>query len=213
MANGGTNSASISSGYVKSNGTTLSSQTTPIPIGDGGTGATSISSGYVKSNGSVLSNQATPIPIADGGTNATVANTALNNLLPTQTSNSGKFLQTDGSNTSWVTTPFTPTFTSSDQTVTFSSTLNVAHGLGQKPSLVMVTFKNATAELNYSVGDEIPFTGPSTGAATVSGPTAVFDTTNVTIVLQGSVRVPNKTTQTDSAITATNWKIVVRAWK
>jgi hypothetical protein len=40
--------------------------------------------------------------IANGGTGATTANAALNNLLPTQTSNSGKVLTTDGTNASWV---------------------------------------------------------------------------------------------------------------
>jgi len=36
-----------------------------------------------------------------GGTNATTASGALNNLLPNQTSQGGKFLQTDGANASW----------------------------------------------------------------------------------------------------------------
>lgn len=43
----------------------------------------------------------TDLAIADGGTGASTANAALNNLLPSQTSNSGKYLKTDGSNTSW----------------------------------------------------------------------------------------------------------------
>lgn len=42
-----------------------------------------------------------PIPIVNGGTNATLANTGFNNLAPSQTSNSGKFLTTNGTNTSW----------------------------------------------------------------------------------------------------------------
>lgn len=41
------------------------------------------------------------VPVASGGTGQTTANAALNALLPSQTSNSGKFLQTDGTNTSW----------------------------------------------------------------------------------------------------------------
>ncbi len=43
----------------------------------------------------------TTIAIANGGTGQTSANNALNALLPTQTSNSGKFLKTDGTNSSW----------------------------------------------------------------------------------------------------------------
>jgi hypothetical protein len=45
--------------------------------------------------------------IARGGTGQTTANNALNALLPSQTSQANKFLQTDGTNTSWQTTPTT----------------------------------------------------------------------------------------------------------
>lgn len=41
------------------------------------------------------------VPLTKGGTGQTTANAALNALLPSQTSNSGKVLSTDGSNTSW----------------------------------------------------------------------------------------------------------------
>jgi hypothetical protein len=41
------------------------------------------------------------LPIANGGTGQTTANAAVNALLPSQTGNSGKVLQTDGTNTSW----------------------------------------------------------------------------------------------------------------
>lgn len=44
-----------------------------------------------------------PVPIASGGTGQTTANTAFNALAPSQTSNSGKYLTTDGTNTSWAT--------------------------------------------------------------------------------------------------------------
>jgi hypothetical protein len=39
--------------------------------------------------------------IASGGTGQSTANAGLNALLPTQTANGGRFLQTDGTNTSW----------------------------------------------------------------------------------------------------------------
>lgn len=41
------------------------------------------------------------LPITRGGTGAVTANAALNALLPSQTSNSGKVLTTDGTNASW----------------------------------------------------------------------------------------------------------------
>lgn len=43
----------------------------------------------------------TDLAIADGGTGASTANAALNNLLPSQSTNAGKYLVTDGTNTSW----------------------------------------------------------------------------------------------------------------
>ena len=43
------------------------------------------------------------LPIANGGTNSSTADGGLNNLLPSQTGNSGKYLQTDGATTSWAT--------------------------------------------------------------------------------------------------------------
>jgi hypothetical protein len=46
---------------------------------------------------------ATTIPLNKGGTGQTTQSTALNALLPTQTSQSGKVLQTDGTNASWQT--------------------------------------------------------------------------------------------------------------
>jgi len=43
----------------------------------------------------------TDLAIADGGTGASTATAAINNLLPSQTSNANKYLQTDGTNVSW----------------------------------------------------------------------------------------------------------------
>jgi hypothetical protein len=41
------------------------------------------------------------LPIGNGGTGQTTANAALNGLLPSQTSQSGKYLTTNGTDTSW----------------------------------------------------------------------------------------------------------------
>ena len=45
------------------------------------------------------------IDIANGGTGQTSANAAFNALVPSQTGNSGKYLTTDGTDTSWATNP------------------------------------------------------------------------------------------------------------
>jgi hypothetical protein len=43
-----------------------------------------------------------PLALTEGGTGQTSANNALNALLPSQTDQSGKYLSTDGTDTSWV---------------------------------------------------------------------------------------------------------------
>lgn len=75
---------------------------------DAATGRTSLGLGTIAtqaaSNVSITGGSITGITdlaIADGGTGASTATAALNNLLPSQTGNSGKFLTTDGTNASW----------------------------------------------------------------------------------------------------------------
>jgi len=89
---------------------------------------------------------ATTIAIAKGGSGQVTANAALNAFLPSQATNAGKFLTTDGSNTSWATTAGAGTVTSVDVsggttglttsggpvtaagTITLAGTLAVANG-------------------------------------------------------------------------------------
>ena len=63
------------------------------------------------------------LPIANGGTGQTTANAAINALLPSQSSQSGKVLSTDGTNTSWIAAGGTGTVTS----VTGTSPVSVAN--------------------------------------------------------------------------------------
>ena len=64
-----------------------------------GTIATQDASNVTISGGSITG--ITDLAIADGGTGASTANAAINNLLPSQASASGKYLKSDGTNTSW----------------------------------------------------------------------------------------------------------------
>ena len=85
------------------------------------------------------------LAITSGGTGATTANDAFNALAPSQTGNSGKYLTTDGINTSWATNPlgtvtsvqasggttglsFTGGPITTSGTLTLSGTLAVANG-------------------------------------------------------------------------------------
>lgn len=131
---------------------------------------------------------------------------------------SGKLLQTKGTsaNPVWVTPTLpAPEFTSSEQTVTFDTALNVAHGLGAIPTLVQVVLRCKTTQHGYAVGDEILVSGTTLGDSSSSdqGAVVVMDTTNVTIVQGAGFRILDKTTFNFGVITAGNFKWVVRAWK
>jgi hypothetical protein len=64
----------------------------------------SISGSPITTSGTLaISYSGTALPIANGGTGQTTATAAFNALAPSQSSNSGKYLTTDGTNTSWAT--------------------------------------------------------------------------------------------------------------
>lgn len=67
--------------------------------GSGGTTGLTLTGGPITSSGTLTLGGA--LAIANGGSGQITANAALNAFLPTQTSNNGKFLTTDGTNTSW----------------------------------------------------------------------------------------------------------------
>lgn len=76
------------------------------------------------------------IPIALGGTGQTTANTALNALLPTQTSNANKFLKTDGTNTSWGAAGLA---WQSVQSANFTATSNNGYPVNSTAGVITVT--------------------------------------------------------------------------
>ncbi len=87
---------------------------------------------YLQTNGTTASWDAVNIstaditgtlPIANGGTGQTSAANAINALLPSQASQSGKYLTTDGTNTSW------STISAGKQTAIFKVTTNGSGGV------------------------------------------------------------------------------------
>ena len=72
-----------------------------LPTANGGTNLSSFTSGgavYATSTSALTTGT---LPITAGGTGQTTAQAAIDALLPSQTSNNGKFLTTDGTNASW----------------------------------------------------------------------------------------------------------------
>jgi len=82
------------------------------------------------------------LPIAKGGTGQTNSTAALNNLLPSQTGNSGKYLSTDGSNPAWSTVDSLPSQTGNSGK--FLTTNGSAASWDDVPSIPVGTFNNVT---------------------------------------------------------------------
>ena len=111
----GTNAFNLGSSIV-SGGTW---QGGTIQSGYGGTGLTTFTAAnYALYSTSASALTAGTLPIAAGGTGQTTANTAFNALVPSQSSQSGKYLTTDGTNTSWGTVNAPPSLSNDTSTAT-----------------------------------------------------------------------------------------------
>ena len=122
VVNWGTNTLDLGGSMTVTNGTW---QGNPIAGGYGGTGLTTFSAANnaLYSTGSTTLTAGT-LPIAAGGTGNTTASTAFNALAPTQTSNAGKYLTTNGTAVSWdyVSTALVPITQNADN-VTVNQTI------------------------------------------------------------------------------------------
>ena len=131
----------------------------------------------------IAANDLPTIAIAKGGTGATTANGALTNLLPTQTGNSGKVLQTDGTNTSWVTAAsgsvtsvglsMPSIFSVANSPVTTSGTLSTTLAT-QTQNLIFASpdASNGAPTFRAITGNDLPtiaIAKGGTGATTASG--------------------------------------------
>lgn len=132
----------------------------------------------------------TSIAIANGGTGQITANAALNALLPSQTSNSGKFLTTDGTNTSWgaggtgtVTSVSVTTANGVSGTVATSTTtpaITLTLGAITPTTVNGNTFTTGTFTLTGAAGKTLTFNNSITLTGT-DAQTYTFPTTSATI--------------------------------
>ena len=110
------------------------------------------------------------LAVSYGGTGATTAGGAINNLLPSQSSKSGKFLTTDGSDPSWADVPAgydAPTLGST--TLTSGSTVTTVAGL---------TLTGATLALrDTSAAYDVTIT-PTSSTTLTAGRTLTLDVVN-----------------------------------
>lgn len=149
------------------------------PIGTGAGTVTSVSgtgtvqgltlSGTVTSSGNLtlggslsavnLASQVTgTLPIANGGTGATTSTAAINALLPSQSGNSGRYLTTNGTNTSWA------TVTGGVTSVTASSPLASSGGTTPNISFTgtLGATNGGTAQSTWTTGDLLYASGSNT---------------------------------------------------
>jgi hypothetical protein len=105
------------------------------------------------------------------------------------------------------------------QTITSAGTLTISHSLGIKPKLYSIWIKCTTAELNYSVNDEVELVGMfgmGTGAAALSqGISIIGSSSNIILrfgAATGALQILNKTTGVQLSITNTSWELYIRMW-
>ena len=142
---------------------------TSVAVSGGSTGLTT-TGGPITNSGTIT--LAGTLSITNGGTGATSATAAINNLLPAQTGNTGKFLTTDGSTVSWAIVPMTGgTVTSVTASGTQGVTTNVVNG-------------TTTPAITIGLGNITPTSVAATGTVTGSNLSGT-NTGDQVIVLSG----------------------------
>lgn len=114
----------------------------------------------------------------------------------------------------WTTLPFTQSFESAGQTITDSGALTIAHGLSAQPTLYTAYLINTSAELGYSVDDELAINIASNSEASLNrGLSVVPDSTNLNVRFGSSpIQIIRKDTGASAQITNASWELVLRAW-
>lgn len=118
-------------------------------------------------------------------------------------------------NTSSSSGAFTSSFTSTNCVITSAGIVTNAHGLGAMPTLLQARLKCTSADLNYSVDDEVMI-GMDGDGSFFQGCAVIPDSTNV-IVKYGSFSsvfvLVDKSTGQANGIDNTKWVFIIRAWK
>lgn len=122
-------------------------------LGAGGAGIPGGTNGQIQYNNAGSFGGVTAVPIANGGTGNTTASAAINALVPTQTGQGGKVLQTDGTSASWQSqscTTTTVTFDGGSTGLTFSAPITVCGG---SPGPIVTTPVTKTTDYTLVLAD------------------------------------------------------------
>ena len=170
-------------------------------------GSKTFSSTIVGSVSGNAANVTGTVAIANGGTGQTTANAAFNALAPSQTSNSGKYLTTNGTSTSWATVDALPSQTgnsgkylTTNGTAASWATLNTDANSTTKGLYEM----SATISSNYSVssGNNALSAGPITIA---DGVTVTVPTGSVWTIVQ--IMSARKITDAETQAILSSWSL------
>jgi hypothetical protein len=115
------------------------------------------------------------LPIANGGSGQTTATAAFNALAPSQATNSGKYLTTDGTNTSWATV-------SGGASAATPTALGTVYGKTGGSGVYQTFFgyrsgNSSTANYDTALGYQALFSGASGGNNTAIGMETMYSTT------------------------------------
>lgn len=135
------------------------------------------------------------LPIGSGGTGQTTAQAALDALLPTQTSNSGKFLKTDGTHSSWD-TPSGGGGTVADPTGTISRTVSNGSLTTLMRSDAAPAIASSFANQDLTTTSAVTFKKVVTTGSDGTGGSFGFDATNTNSAGKASITVNNDLTTT-----------------
>jgi hypothetical protein len=92
--------------------------------------------------------------------------------------------------------------------------ITLTHGLASTPKLMQVVLRCKTANLGWSVGDEIVLPGIH-NVSNDHGFTTAANATQIKFAQFGDIYIHqwNTGSQTEAAITANSWRLVFRAWE
>jgi hypothetical protein len=89
--------------------------------------------------------------------------------------------------------------------------MQFSHGLSRHPYFCRVVVVCATAELGFSIGDEVEILG-TTDPSNVYGHSVYSDATFISLMLNAAFLVARKDTAVIAPITIGNWNVVFRVW-
>lgn len=107
------------------------------------------------------------------------------------------------------TNQLTTSFTSPQGSLSTGAAIALSHGLGNTPQLVRAVLVCTNAELNYAVNDEVDVSGAEDGSQKQAFDVSANSTTVTVTCSTTTPRILNRTTGTQTAITAVDWNIKV----